>query len=391
MELGKRSRGFIDALKKEYGLGAENWAEARRRVRDKGGLAENAPRIQEMAEAHPLIIRARENLGLADENAKGVREDMNMGLEPKGRGRRAGQLLGALAADATQDKTRSFYWLLNALQATGAVITESAYGAANPRLFGVTKVIGKNGLPLRRGSGDQEALKLGMIDDNKKTTRGVRLKDADDDGAPYYVKQNFAPGDVNSLLIPTGIAVNTGLGLMTPFGGAEGYEAAVPDPDDKNKTSNVVAEVGAKYILGRTGNLLPYEEFKKVRPDVSRGEYNAYKAFKYDKKGDLDITDGDITLPTGVIKYTNEGIHGPELQFLGRGLPVTTGLVPFATALAGTTMGVRTNRPIRGGLLGGLAGLAVGQVGGNLIEQERRNRNMRENERKSQQVPQQGF
>ena len=165
----------------------------------------------------------------------------------------------------------------------------------------------------------------------------------------------------------------------------------MPDPDDKNKTSNVVAEVGAKYILGRTGNLLPYEEFKKVRPDVSRGEYNAYKAFKYDKKGDLDITDGDITLPTGVIKYTNEGIHGPELQFLGRGLPVTTGIVPFATALAGTTMGVRTNKPIRGGLLGGLAGLAVGQVSGNLIEQERRNRNMRENERKSQQVPQQGF
>ena len=54
-------------------------------------------------------------------------------------------------------------------------------------------------------------------------------------------------------------------------------------------------------------------------------------------------------------------------------------------------MGVRANKPIRGGLLGGLAGLAVGQVGGNLIEQERRNRNMRENERKSQQVPQQGF
>ena len=109
MDLGKRSRGFIDAFKREYGLGAENWAEARRRVRDKGGLAENAPRIQEMAEAHPLIIRARENLGLANDNAKGVREDMNMGLEPKGRGRRAGQLLGALAADATQDKTRSFY------------------------------------------------------------------------------------------------------------------------------------------------------------------------------------------------------------------------------------------------------------------------------------------
>lgn len=391
MDLSRRSRGFIDAFQREYGLGAENWAEARRRVRDDAGLAENAPRIQEMAEAHPLIIRLRENLGKADPNAMLVREDMKMGLEPKGGGRRLGQLLGATAADATQDKTRSFYWLLNALQASGAVITEAAYGRANPQLFGVTKVIGKDGRPLRRGSGDEEALKLGMIDANKKTTRGVRLKDSDDDGSPYYVKQNYAPGDVNSLLIPTGVAINTGLGLMTPFGGAEGYEAAVPNPDNKTETSNVVAEIGAKYLLGRTGNLLPYEEFKKVRPDVSKGEYNAYKAFKYDKKGDFDITDGDVTLPTGVIKYTNEGIHGPELQFLGRGLPVTTGIVPFATALAGTTAGVRMKKPIRGGLIGGLAGLAVGQVGGNLIEQERRNRNMRENERKSQQVPQQGF
>ena len=43
----------------------------------------------------------------------------------------------------------------------------------------------------------------------------------------------------------------------------------------------------------------------------------------------------NATLPTGVAKYTNEGIHGPEVQFLGRSLPVTTGLIPFAGAVAG--------------------------------------------------------
>ena len=391
MDLGKRSRGFVDAFQKEYGLGAENWAESRRRVRSDAGLSENAPRIQEMAEAHPLIIRLREILGKADSNAMLVREDMKMGLEPEGSGRRTGQLLGALAGDLTQDKTRSFYWLLNAPQASADVVTEMSYGRANPQLFGTTEIVGKSGAPLRRGSGDEEALQLGLIDENKKTTRGVKLKDSDDDGAPIYVKQNYAPGDIRALSIPTGIAINTGLGLMTPFGGAEGYEAAVPDAEDKTKTSNVIAEIGAKYLLGRTGNLLPYEEFQKVRPDVSRGEYNAYKAFKYDKKGDFDITDGDVTLPTGILKYTNEGIHGPELQFMGRSIPVTTGLIPYASALAGTTYGVTRNRPIRGGLVGGLAGLAAGQIGGNLIEQERRNRNMRENERKSQQIPQQGF
>ena len=34
--------------------------------------------------------------------------------------------------------------------------------------------------------------------------------------------------------------------------------------------------------------------------------------------------DGDLTLLGGAVKTTDEGIHGPELQFLGRSLPVTT-------------------------------------------------------------------
>ena len=87
--------------------------------------------------------------------------------------------------------------------------------------------------------------------------------------------------------------------------------------------------------MGRTGNLLPYDEFRKVRPDVSEEEYRAYQAFKFDKSTDMDISDGDIGLPGGALKFTTEGIHGPELQFLGRSLPTTTGLVPYLGALAG--------------------------------------------------------
>ena len=196
------------------------------------------------------------------------------------------------------------------------------------------------------------------------------------------VRPNNTPGDLNSLLIPTGIAVNSGLGLLTPFGGAEGYEAAVPDPEDKTKSSNPVLEVAAKYILGRTGNILPYEEFKKVRPDVSPEEYRAYKAFKYDKAVDLNPLDGDFTLPTGVIKATSEGVHGPEIQFLGRSLPLTTGTIPFGAALAGTYFGAKgkVKHAVRDALVGGMTGLGLGTVGGNLIEGERRRRNKAENE-----------
>ena len=82
----------------------------------------------------------------------------------------------------------------------------------------------------------------------------------------------------------------------------------------------------------------------------------------------------------GLIRTTNEGIHGPELQFMGRSLPLTTGIVPYIGALAGGIAGVRTKRPILGGVGGGMAGLAVGQILGQLVEGERRRRNAIENE-----------
>ena len=109
-----------------------------------------------------------------------------------------------------------------------------------------------------------------------------------------FTEREYQPGHVGALAIPAGIAMNTGLGLMTPFGGAEGYKAALPDPEDPSKTNNVLGEIAAKYILGRTGNLLPWDEFKKVRPDVSKGEYQRYKAFKFDNDMDFDPSDGDV-------------------------------------------------------------------------------------------------
>ena len=61
---------------------------------------------------------------------------------------------------------------------------------------------------------------------------------------------------------------------MTPFGGAEGYKAAVPSEEDPTKTANIAQENRTEiHIMGRTGNLLPYDEFVKVRPDVSKDEY----------------------------------------------------------------------------------------------------------------------
>ena len=209
---------------------------------------------------------------------------------------------------------------------------------------------------------------------------GVGVMHGDDNKA-YYSKRYRHPGHIEMLAIPTGIATNAAMGLMTPFGGAPGYEAVIPREDDPSKTANVLAEVASKYILGRTGNLLPYDEFKKVRPDVSPEEYRAYKAFKYDKSIDLNpFDDGEVTLPAGVAKATADGIHGPEVQFLGRSLPLTTAGVPFLGAVAGTALGARYGRSAtRAGFLGGMAGLSAGLAAGHTIEGERRRRNFEAN------------
>ena len=364
--------GPLDAFREAYGEGREEWAKAYREGRKSAQRSEDAPRWDEMTGAYPTGIRIKEliddvrgkKLTPEEKSNRMIREDLGIGAKT-GFGPRAGQILGTLAADVTQDNTRNFYWLLNAAQATGNVIAEKTLGAANSKLYGKTQVGNIKTTP-KGGK---------YLDPSGNPRKGVSIGA---DGEVY--KRNFEPGDKAALMIPTGIAINTGLGLMTPFGGAEGYQAALPSEEDPTKTSNVVGEIAGKYFMGKTGKLLPYDEFSKVRPDVSPEEYRAYQAFKYDNSIDLNPLDGDLSAPFGIVKYTNEGIHGPEVQFLGRSLPVTTGLTPFATALAGGAIGVRGGRPIRGGLIGGMAGLAAGQVAGNIIEAERRRRNAIENQ-----------
>ena len=333
-----RAKRFGGAFQKEFDIGGETMGEAFRKGKEAKGQITEGTDFEERIGRHLLYQRVMENLGLANKRDMETRKKMGIGLE-QGKTERLGQLGGALARDVVTDGTRSIWWLLNAAQATADVITQEVHKRANKRLYDGS---------LKKGDRDRSgALKL--------------------------------------LSVPTGYAINSGLGLMTPFGGAEGYKAAVPSAEDPSKTDNVLAEIALKYFMGRTGNLLPYEEFKKVRPDVSPSEFGKYKAFKYDKKEDWNpVDDGKSSMLAGALKYTNEGIHGPEVQFLGRSLPVTTGVVPFVTSLAGSAMGVRGRRLGEGavtrGVAGGVVGLGAGQIIGNAIEQERRRRNMVENE-----------
>ena len=109
-----------------------------------------------------------------------------------------------------------------------------------------------------------------------------------------------------------------------------------------------------------------------------------FNNFKFDKPlADINpLDDGQVGIGSGFLKATSEGIHGPELQMLGRRLPLTTGVVPFGSAVAGAALGGKYGgeKPVRRGFMGGMVGLAVGQIAGNIIENERRRRNTVENE-----------
>ena len=382
--------GFSDS----YGVGREDRRNAYLRDRKLSGQTEESTKMDSLMGTHPAAFRLQEITGRLRPEKRQALEEFDMQLKGS-TARKGGQLTGDIANDLTQDTTRSVYWLLNALQATGEVINEQALSRVVPELYKKSRVQSSE-IPFKStpdgkaprylNMQDKDSIKE-MVDtkkakyvDNKLTaSRGYSFDDSGD-----LQKRNYSPGMVQSLAIPTGIAINTGLGLMSPFGGAEGYKAALPSAEDPTKSSNVLGEVGLKYLMGRTGQLLPYEEFKKVRPDVSRDEYKRYQAFKYDKREDYDPTDGDLTIGAGALKFTDEGIHGPEVQFLGRGLPVTTGIIPYTAALAGGLAGAkygsRSKQAAIGGLLGGLGGLAAGQVGGNIIEGERRRRNSLENQ-----------
>ena len=387
--LGRLKQGFKD----RYGEGREDYRQAYYAARELQGLDPEDARIKTTLATNPTFVTARDLIGNSEPIYRQQREERGMKLSDD-LATKLGQIGGTIGNDLTQDSSRGLWWLLNAPQATGNVINEYALSKAQPSLFahdttnirmpvmetdirgGRSPKVYENSEYTKENKANYERARAeDLISAEGVKRKGVGQKDG------MLTKRRYDPGDVAALAIPSGIAINAGIGLLNPFGGSGGYSAVIPSDEDPSKTENVIGEVAAKYILGKTGNLLPYDEFSQVRPDVSRGEYNAYKAFKYDKEGDYNIfDDGKMTLPTGVVKATTDGIHGPEVQFLGRSLPLTTTLIPYLGAVAGGVAGVRTKRPIKGGIIGGMAGLGIGTTAGLVTEELRRRANAASNE-----------
>ncbi len=205
---------------------------------------------------------------------------------------KAAQTAGVATADAMGDGLRNIWWFLNAPQAVANIAgLQAVHSAAQPFVKGL---------------------------DSNTLIRNRQLRMA--------------------ATAPAVVAMSTAIGNI---GRPAGYKTVLPSDADPRKTDEPLAEAVSRYFLGRTGKLLPYAEFSKERPDVSQGEYNQYKAYLFNKQTDLNPLDGDLNV-LGAVRATTEGIHGPEVNFMGKSIPVVTGILPTAAAVAGIRRGIRT-------------------------------------------------
>ena len=194
---------------------------------------------------------------------------------------KAAQAAGVIGADLATDGMRNIWWFLNAPQAVAQVA-----------MFQGMRDAAKNNVGLS-GLHERESL---------IRNRNLRMAAA----------------------APAWIATSMGIGN---FMRQPGYKATLPDPTNPTETTNMAGELANRYFLGRAGALLPYDEFVKERPDVSREEYNAYKNYLFTNKSP--------------IKATLDGIQGPEVTFMGKSIPLATGILPMAAAVVGARRGIK--------------------------------------------------
>lgn len=343
---------------------SEDFLSSKRSFRQQQGMSAEGPRTDTVFARIPGLDGIRDLAGDSpigySKAEQEFRQNNNLALMKDNLPQRVGGFLGRSGADFVNNGARSLWWLLNAPQAVVDISSEATMGMANREgLYGQDLVtydealsrdwISADGEPrdtsISRASSEKEA-------DPYYKKRYKELQDSikmrPDDP---YVRQNIygrrrTGNNLSTLLaLPAAVAINTGLGLNSALGGTDGRKALFPDEKDPTQTSNVIAEVGAKYILGRTGDLLPWDEFKKVRPDVTRDEYMQYKAYRWDKGVDLNpFDDGKVIAPLGLAKYNNDGINGAEIQFLGKDMPLDTAIFPTVSAIGGAALGAALGR-----------------------------------------------
>lgn len=160
--------------------------------------------------------------------------------------------------------------------------------------------------------------------------------------APKLGLESTLAGAVVSAAVPVGLGILSGqtgslLGGLRP----PGYKAVAPvskeeDPTGR-KTQSPILEAAMRYGLGQRSQLLPYQEFKKERPDVLPSTYVDYKRYQgmrpeAGKLVKVDSKGQSFAVLGGVVKGTAKGLNDPEIRV--KGVPIT------ASAALGTALGL---------------------------------------------------
>ena len=106
----------------------------------------------------------------------------------------------------------------------------------------------------------------------------------------------------------------------------KGEKAVYPKSKKEDPTGrevgNPLAEGIGRSVLFQRGQMLPYGEFKKERPDVMPSTYRDYMAYQYAKPeaGSLVTVDpkrGSFTALGGMVRGSAKGLNDPEIRVRG--------------------------------------------------------------------------
>lgn len=281
---------------------------------------------------------------------------------------RAAYVAGRFAGDALGDGLRRAVWLSNHPLAQLSLASE--YPAIHSGLAPDYPALAE------KARAAEPDIQLGMevLDDMHAHDAGFSTMNVRNGGLPLAVARYALPAMATAAMVQASgnfDAANLGQGGRTP-----GFEAILPVPGDASRSSNVPVELAARYLFGRTGRLLPWEQFHQERPEVAKSDYLSYKAHQFDG-GLLDL---------GLIKGTGRNLEGePEFTMMGFRVPLSA-VGAAAGAMGGGVAGARGldaaladrfpagteaplglqrsgHRRLAGAALGAIVGAALGRAG----------------------------
>jgi hypothetical protein len=290
-------------------------------------------------------------------NPRGYKEAFSR--EGVGPGEKAAYVAGRVMEDVLTDGSRLPYWAFNhPLAITGAIGEEVAIRAGlSPNYAALKEEMGEAG-------NSREAI------DAEFARRNGYYHAGEGTGAPLTLARYALPA-LATAAVTLG-SDNTNYFNLINGGRTAGFQSILPVEGDTTTSSNPILELGARYLFGRTGRVLPWEEFHAERPDVSFDDYNRYAAYQFDK-GPLGL---------GLVKGTSRNLDGePEAAMMGFRVPLSAAAAG-AGAMAGGYLGashadhfindairdkVEAVRPVGNRRLAGAAiGAALGAIGGKI-------------------------